>query len=411
MNPLMDAALKYAKRCWPVLPLHTPTGDGCSCGNPLCKKIGKHPRTPSGLSDATVDQELIRRWWTKWPDANIGILTGAKSGLIVIDLDNAGGKNGEQNFAAMAQAHGGTPETLIAKTGSGGKHLALKHPNVPIKNSVGKLAPGVDVRADGAYIVAAPSAHASGQPYRWLNEGHELADAPEWLLEQLQARKPENRSTVASTTSGDVIPEGTRNDTLFRIGCMLRGHLAMQHEEVVKRLMLYNAAKCVPPLDECEVLTIATSVCKYPPEQGKKSLSRQERNPLYWLKLNVRDFNADLRVSSMADYQVGWYFKLRIFAWQNAGVLPLDPSRLWRLAGAESKEAFERDSALVLAEYQPATICGEEVLLNLKMAAEYADTLELWISKKMAGEASRDRHKADPSLGNATAPRNAALVQ
>src|SRR6266700_2778202 len=79
----LDAALTYAqKHGWAVLPIHTPRGGQCSCGNPTCTSVGKHPRTPHGVKDATTDEATIRDWWTRWPDANIGIATGADSGLV-----------------------------------------------------------------------------------------------------------------------------------------------------------------------------------------------------------------------------------------------------------------------------------------------------------------------------------------
>ena len=410
-NHLLDAALTYAKRGWHVLPLHTPYNSGCSCGKTDCTSIGKHPRTVSGLKDASGDDSQIRRWWTKWPDANIGIATGTSSGIIVIDLDNAGAKRGEENFSVMTRQNGMVPLTLAAITGAG-KHLFFRHPGMALRNSAGKLASHVDVRADGGYVVAAPSKHANGRMYQWDCYDQPLADAPDWILRQLQ--QPVTNATAPpqfNKPDEEPIPEGTRNHTLYRIGCSLRGQLAMEHSEIAKRLMLYNAARCIPPLDESEVLTIADSVCKHPPEVGKKSLNRQERNPLYWLKLNARDFNADFNILSMTDYQVGWYIKLRILAWQNAGVLPADTSKLWRLAGARSKKVFERESALVLAEYQPIQLIGEQLLLNRRMAAEYADTLDVWIGKRIAGEANRERLSSLRSLETATHASSPAPIQ
>ncbi len=80
------AALDYARRGWPVIPLHTLTADGCSCHHE-CSSVGKHPRTKHGLKDATTDKESIRSWWDEWPDANVGIVAGAESGLVVLDVD------------------------------------------------------------------------------------------------------------------------------------------------------------------------------------------------------------------------------------------------------------------------------------------------------------------------------------
>ena len=85
---LLQAALVYAKRGLPVLPLHAPdAGRECSCGKGKCPSPGKHPRTAHGLKDATVDLVTINSWWSTWPTANIGIATGKASGLVALDID------------------------------------------------------------------------------------------------------------------------------------------------------------------------------------------------------------------------------------------------------------------------------------------------------------------------------------
>src|SRR5207245_1909283 len=154
------------RRGWPVFPLHTPINGCCSCGNLECgKKAGKHPRTLHGLKDATTSEAVIREWWEKWPNANVGILTGEPSGLVVVDVDSD--KGGEESFAQLERTYGPLPKTVETRTGGGGRHLFFKHPGVKIKSTTGDLAPGLDIRADGGYIVASPSLHLSGQTYKW----------------------------------------------------------------------------------------------------------------------------------------------------------------------------------------------------------------------------------------------------
>ncbi len=93
MNPLLDAALAYAARGWPVFPLHSPTLDGkCDCLKTDCISPAKHPWTEHGFYDATTDKALIREWWNRWPSANVGIRTGEYSGIVVIDLDSVEAK-------------------------------------------------------------------------------------------------------------------------------------------------------------------------------------------------------------------------------------------------------------------------------------------------------------------------------
>jgi hypothetical protein len=372
------------------------------------------------LTDATTDQGRIRKWWSRWPDANIGILTGAESGLVVVDVDNKSGKKGSDNLAALAALHGGLPETLTATTGNG-EHLFFKHPGVAVKNAVSKIADGVDVRADRGYVVAAPSLHANGKRYTWKNADQSPADLPDWLLEMLRENKEitnrmqnEERMETeehAPSTEDSNIYQGERNQKLFTLGCSLRGQLAMQDGEIVDRLLLYNMAKCIPPLDEKEVLLIAASVCKHPPESGtKKSGAKQEQNPLYWFKFNVRDFSADQNIQVMTDQQLGWCIRLRVSAWQNAGFLPLDIDRLWRLARATSKGNFKKHAELVLSEYAQVTIAEEEKLMHRQLAPIYADTLEEWLKKRAAGIASATARQKEMAV-LAAAEQRTAIVQ
>jgi putative DNA primase/helicase len=239
---MLDAAREYAERDWRVLSLHHPHNQGCSCGKPECTPIGKHPRTRKGLSDATTDESHIRAWWAKSPDANIGILTGSPSGLLVVDSDNRDGINGSGNLAELAANFWGMPETPTAITGCG-EHLYFRHPGVPVKNSSGKLADGVDIRADGGYVVAPPSLHADGERYDWKNPGRPLAEVPGWLLDKLTEPKKnaaarhdvdQDPPSVALAVSETlVINEGSRNDKLYRIGCALRGQHGWQRTEIV----------------------------------------------------------------------------------------------------------------------------------------------------------------------------------
>lgn len=185
---MLDEALAYAARGWRVIALHTPQPDGsCSCGKSTCDSIGKHPRwdaqlLPSGLKSATTDPGIIQVWWSLWPDANIGITTGAGSDFWALDIDPRHG--GDLSLEQLIAQHGTLPETIEASTGSGGSHLLFSRPAVGIRNRA-SFAPGLDTRGDGGYIVVAPSLHASGQRYQWRVSPDDapLADAPQWLLD------------------------------------------------------------------------------------------------------------------------------------------------------------------------------------------------------------------------------------
>ena len=88
MNELLDAALGYARRGWFVFPCASINDGVCSCADPECDSPGKHPLTPHGFLDATSDFEIVREYWRNFPSANIGIRTGAESGIAVVDIDD-----------------------------------------------------------------------------------------------------------------------------------------------------------------------------------------------------------------------------------------------------------------------------------------------------------------------------------
>lgn len=181
-GPPVTHALTYAHRGWPVLPLHRPTPCGCSCNCADCASPGKHPRTRHGLADATTDPRRVAGWWRRWPDANIGVATGGDAGIVVIDVDPP---DGEPSLARLA-ADRPLPDTLTARTGSGGRHLVFAYPQAgeSVRNRAG-MRPGLDVRGDGGYVVVPPSAHASGRAYAWLDQDLPPAQLPGWLLAQI----------------------------------------------------------------------------------------------------------------------------------------------------------------------------------------------------------------------------------
>jgi hypothetical protein len=157
----------------------------CSCRRPGCAHPAKHPVTRHGLLEATTEPDRIRSWWQRWPWANIGVATGAVSGLLVIDVDARSG--GTDSLARVQALLGSLPVTLTAATGGGGQHLFFAHPGVEVRNTAGRLPgvaeplPGLDLRGDGGYVVAAPSRHASGGAYRWEDPLVPLASPPGWL--------------------------------------------------------------------------------------------------------------------------------------------------------------------------------------------------------------------------------------
>ncbi|MBI4499331.1 MAG: bifunctional DNA primase/polymerase [Chloroflexi bacterium] len=168
---LADRGFSVFPTCWPVFP-DGPDGEAlCACGaGHRGRDIGKAPvgrLAPHGFKAATTDKAIIAGWWTACPQANVAVATGAVSGLVVLDIDPAHG--GMDSLMAWIDRYGPLRETLSVATGGGGWHLYFEHPGpgVVIPSTAGRLGPGLDVRADGGYVVAPPSLHKSGRIYEW----------------------------------------------------------------------------------------------------------------------------------------------------------------------------------------------------------------------------------------------------
>lgn len=172
-------ALKYAGRGWSVFPLHSVTCGDCSCGRETCSSPGKHPRTKNGVKEATTNKKQISDWWQMWPTANIGIATGrASHGLYVLDVDFAKGANLDDlaPFVDLLEL----TDTWTVRTGSGGIHLYMRS-DEDLPNTAGKLAPFLDTRGEGGYVVAPPSFNKDGQ-YTWTAVEGDVSPVPADLL-------------------------------------------------------------------------------------------------------------------------------------------------------------------------------------------------------------------------------------
>jgi hypothetical protein len=199
-NKTLAAALKYAKRGWPVFPLWGRDGDKCDCGDANCKQPGKHPigtLAPHGFKNATTDAALIERWWKKHPYAGIGLATGAVSGLVVIDVDIKNKNHtGWDSLGLLEGELGELPvETRLASTPSRGRHIYFRYVE-GIRSSGGKLGRGLDVKSDGGYVVAPPSHDL----YRWV-DGRAAVDLPPPWIAHLIALTP--TGTAGATATAD----------------------------------------------------------------------------------------------------------------------------------------------------------------------------------------------------------------
>ncbi|GAB4184039.1 MAG: hypothetical protein OHK0024_24080 [Thalassobaculales bacterium] len=273
MTAVLAHALAFARRGLLVLPLHAPVaGAGgrpaCSCGRRHCTSPAKHPRTPRGVHDATREAALLRAWFGAAVPVNLGIATGAGSGIVVLDIDPRHG--GDDSLAELERRHGALPVTWRFLTGGGGEHVVFRHPGRPVPNSAGALGPGLDVRGDGGYIVAPPSTHISGRAYAISVDHHPadvgLAELPAWLLDRLagQANAVRRPAPPAAWRAGVVAGldgEGRRNETVARLAGYLFGC------DVDARLVLalaqsWNRTHCRPPLDDAEVVRTVDSIAK-----------------------------------------------------------------------------------------------------------------------------------------------------
>jgi len=264
---LLEQALAYAARGWRILPCHSIKDGACTCKTEgTCTSPGKHPRTEHGLKDATTDGDTIKRWWTRWPGANIGILTGSASGFFVLDVDPPHG--GDESLSALEAEHGKLPDTAEVKTGGGGRHLLFLDAGTGLRNTAG-FKPGLDIRGAGGYIVAAPSNHISGGSYQWLrppdNNGA-IMPAPDWLLKLLAAPKAK-KATKRPVKGKATVTEGSRNTVLARLAGSLRREGASE-AELLTELRAANQKRCSPPLDDDEVRRIAASIAQYAPGGG-----------------------------------------------------------------------------------------------------------------------------------------------
>ena len=217
----LQTALDYADRGWRVLPVWIPK-DGST----------KRPFINDWTNAASIDKDTIKGWWEQWNNANIGILTGADSGIWVIDVDIKDGKNGLETLTEHfgSKFDWDTKRWLTGKTPTGGIHFIVRwNPEHPVKSKSAVLE-GIDTRGHGGQIVVAPSSRLiddEWEEYRWNDPDYEICpfDQYEWVQEI--AALADQRSP--STTIFDVervvrgIPQGERDESLNRYAWHLKG--------------------------------------------------------------------------------------------------------------------------------------------------------------------------------------------
>ena len=285
---LVNLALSYAERGWPVFPLHSPLPNNqCSCKNNDCKSIGKHPRTLRGLKDATTNIETITQWWKQWPEANIGIATGSPSKLVVLDVDHK--HSGELSWQVWLLSNP-IPPTVKVYSGAG-YHLYFTSEK-SFKSKVGVLT-GVDIRADGGYIVAPGSLHGSLKRYAWSSDtvDNPIATLPESLEKLIQSDSNISPENVPQKL---LIPEGERNITLTSLAGVLRKR-GLTEETISQALMSFNNSICASPLDSKEINNIVKSISRY----QNSNFQWGELKPIQSMNLSVPKLHENLIPSAL----------------------------------------------------------------------------------------------------------------
>lgn len=249
-SKLEEAALNYLKRGWSVIPLRP------QAKHPCIRWLEFRHRRAS--------EEEVRAWFHHWPNANVAIVTGTVSGLVVLDIDPKHG--GQESLSQLERTHISLPRTIEVETGGGGRHLYFSHPGGIIHNKVGLL-PGIDLRADGGYIIAPPSVHISGKQYKWVAlhdpENATLSPVPDWLFSEIKAAKESSGHPLSywRRLVREGVTEGERNNTI----ASFTGHL-LWHDvdpDVVTELMLcWNFFRCRPPLTDEEVVCTVESITR-----------------------------------------------------------------------------------------------------------------------------------------------------
>ena len=246
---------------------------------PLAPRSKKPLKGSRGFKEATCDPDRVSEWFKSRPDLNVGVATGQRSGILVVDIDSRSGA--EESLAQLEECHERLPETLTVDTGRGGgsRHLyyGIRH-GITIRSGSGRLGPGIDVKCEGGYIVAPPSLHPdTGDEYRadtpdGLIHRERIVQAPNWLINLLiQKGAPEGSSSADLS-----IPEGSRNSTLTSIAGRFRS-CGMSNGQIQTRLHTINAQRCFPPLDAEEVDRIAKSIARYPAGSSESEHKRPSR--------------------------------------------------------------------------------------------------------------------------------------
>lgn len=278
------ACATYLRECpqWHLIPLHDVSAGHCSCSRgPTCPNAGKHPRISDWVKNASNDPVVIAEWDRLYPNANIGVVTGSKSSILLLDVDP--GNGGLESLAKLEAQYGALPLTPKQKTGSGGFHFLFQMSDFSIGNSVCKLGPGLDIRGDGGQFVVAPSVSAKGK-YHWVpgqapwevTKAQTPADLLSRLKPKLERAAPESPRIAFPPASPQVLDEA--RDALDAHGIAIQGQGGDEHTYKAAAIVCNDYAlneheallvmrpwneECQPPWSESDLLAKIRGASKY----------------------------------------------------------------------------------------------------------------------------------------------------
>ena len=229
----LDVAIEYRRRGLSVIPIRAKDKSPLVAWEPFQKE--------------PASEETIKHWFTSWPTANVGMVTGSVSDCVVVDLDSQGARDrlklllGDYDLSSVPRS----------RTGKGWQ-LFFKHLAVDVRNRAGVL-PQVDIRGDGGYVVAPPSIHPNGKRYKWeVPLDVQLPEIPLQLFQLIQTpSRAEPSEKFDSSIVWEGIANGQRDQNIFKYASQLRAFNAPR--EVAEELVLKAALRCKPAFPEREL--------------------------------------------------------------------------------------------------------------------------------------------------------------
>lgn len=264
-DTMLNAALNYAEHGLAVFPLEAQ---------------GKKPITKHGLKDASTDPDKIREMFAAHPYSNIGMACGSQSGGIIvvdIDVDEEKDKNGNDSLKEWEHEHGALPNTAMTLTGRGGNHYLYRSTGDTRSRIACKE--GIDIRADGGYIVLPPSIHPNGAQYAWEYELTDfgIVNANQSVIDLMnEGVEPGKEFKVP-----DKIEPGSRNDIIYKLACSMQAR-GNGDKAILAAAKAENLERCDPPLDEKEVEKTVSSALRKP--KGTAPYKEEKAKP----KMQIR---------------------------------------------------------------------------------------------------------------------------